>query len=779
MKLKVSKNKNNKVSLSLNIGTDKLSRIARHFSKSHGVDVQFTSEGKPSTEGDKIFIPEECKEWSKDPVLFSVLRGYLDRELWRIREIEMSKIRRINNQKITPSEYILKKLFTKEEVEKGFVEIFSESIPIYIRPTISKSSAEIISDINLKISDTRFLELLNLIYVSWEELRIQRAASNQYFGMGKNISKMQAYLQEDIRKIRLENPDQKLKKFFLEICNAPIIIENKFIEEEYNYISEEARIWIENYMPELMDASSDMRSSEDMFNITVAAIKRIVEDTRKEEAGDESSENESTNNGESKEGEDKKESQNSELNHRSQNTQETKQEGSGNKGEEKQVKKELEEETKGKKQEGEREKGEGRQSKEDCNIKEECSNKNVLRDFSLDDSEITEEEGQGIKDLSSSNKETEDSLKLNELLKDLREEMVDKDKMQGLRRPPGGAKKNEHIPDILDSRAQIFKGNYNTIPKKVRGAIPGAPKSVLQKDYIQEIKLPRKEVLDKIKSNVNYNAKTLSRKLKNIIRVMAQEDTEYDKLTGEIDDDALSDIIHGNKNIFMETSNGYNHNNIAWLFLVDMSGSMGGDKEILAIKACMAVAQAIADLGNEKFCIAGFDNPGFFYDKYLMEKNFKQYIRQENMRIQLVKKFSDPWNSVKNNTTGLMAGFNNNDGDAIRWACARLLEIDEVSRRELVVISDGVPSSLSHSYDAINKDLLDAIRESRSSGVGISSIGIFHDTSVFYGKEDSIEINNLEELSSEFIKMIRKKMIVNNQSTKRNKKSKNRYHLRF
>jgi cobalamin biosynthesis protein CobT len=321
----------------------------------------------------------------------------------------------------------------------------------------------------------------------------------------------------------------------------------------------------------------------------------------------------------------------------------------------------------------------------------------------------------------------------------------------------------KEIEDFVSNTAQMFDQDFSDEFGKAKnnGTLMGPSPEAAAGDRIIEI-TPDQRRLKQLESKTNYVAKTLARKLKNVVRVLAQNEVEYDKRNGDLDDDALADIYTGKSNIFMQESPGKNHNNIAWLFLVDLSGSMGGIKNDLAIEALYTCCQAIFDAGNNNFLIAGFDNvwdrgysgrgSSYGYDRHVA------YRREAPMRIHLAKKFTDDWRRVKENVSGMQAGYNNDDGDAVRWAASRLLEVDDVARRELVVFSDGEPSSYGD-YRTAQLDLHDAIREVRSAGVGITSVGIMHNTERFYGKEDSMIVNDVEELPSKFVKLIRKKML--------------------
>lgn len=300
--------------------------------------------------------------------------------------------------------------------------------------------------------------------------------------------------------------------------------------------------------------------------------------------------------------------------------------------------------------------------------------------------------------------------------------------------------------------------------KSKNNPIFGAPPEILQRDKVIQVKDIDEVRFKNLKDNVGKKASVVSNKMKNIIRVLAEEDEEYDKQYGDLDEDSLAEVATKNHAIYYKTNQGTNHNNIAWFFLVDLSGSMGGQKCELAIQSLLTCCQAIYDAGNNKFFVAGFDNGDYRHSGWGGGRDVSGHTpgifsRREVMNIYLVKKIGDDWNKVKKTISSLRAGGSNGDGDALKWAISRLLEVENVSRRELIVFSDGEPSCHSDDMGLLHKDLVQTIKRGRELGVGINSVGIMHNTSRFYGAENSLIINKIDELPEKFTKMIRSVML--------------------
>ena len=111
-----------------------------------------------------------------------------------------------------------------------------------------------------------------------------------------------------------------------------------------------------------------------------------------------------------------------------------------------------------------------------------------------------------------------------------------------------------------------------------------------------------------------------------------------------------------------------------------------------------------------------------------------------------------PWRRISNNLGAMLQeGLlkENVDGEAIIWACKRLLLRSE-NRRILMVISDGAPVDdsplASNSTNILENHLKETISWIESnSPIELLAIGIGHDVTNYY--EKAVTINDVEKLA--------------------------------
>lgn len=780
-----------------NLGLDRLSKVAAHFGKKEGISIQFIEIDSPKIQENTIFLPNKFKKFANDEKKMETLLGYMDRETWKIRENSLVNSRLKKKEKIKPSEKILCEFFTEEERSNGYIDILDTKIKLFQGKKKPYYFSEVFNSlVNAKSTATT---LAVILYQTTEQLRITRKAQGQYLGMKSNINAMYKYENEQkINKLNSYKQENEARDFFIQVSMIPIDAETGFDFE--SYINDKAKVWAKKYLSKVMKGFDQVQSTEDAYNLALGMLKTVFD----KDFEDEMQESQDQENPDEMQGEPQEsEEENSEETEEKKDSGDSNSEGSEKKEDSEKQKSNDSGDSESKENEGEESEDSQKSDSEDG--EEESSKSDGDEGESVDDNEESSEsdeegsesesagesgqdsnsagkekesqkaqgsqksesgnseygEGEGEKVEGSENPEMAKSAE--ELSKEWAQVQKDLEKKIQEKDHGGFDSQVKEIEDFVSNTAQMFDQDFSDEFGKAKnnGTLMGPSPEAAAGDRIIET-TPNKKRLKKLESKTNYIAKTLARKLKNVVRVLAQNEVEYDKRNGDLDDDALADIYTGKNNVFMQESPGKNHNNIAWLFLVDLSGSMGGIKNDLAIEALYTCCQAIFDAGNNNFLIAGFDNVwdrGYsgMGSSYGYKRNVS-YRREAPMRIHLAKKFTDDWRRVKENVSGMQAGYNNDDGDAVRWAASRLLEVDDVARRELVVFSDGEPSSYGD-YRTTCQDLHDAIKEVRSAGVGITSIGIMHNTEKFYGKEDSMIVNDVEELPSKFVKLIRKKML--------------------
>ena len=163
--------------------------------------------------------------------------------------------------------------------------------------------------------------------------------------------------------------------------------------------------------------------------------------------------------------------------------------------------------------------------------------------------------------------------------------------------------------------------------------------------------------------------------------------------------------------------------NVVVELLVDMSGSMGGDKIKVAQQAAMAMGEALNEL-DIAFEVTGF------HTEYSNEMcnlssesgDISRFNRVSECLVHHVFKGFDQrrlYGICEIDSWG-----NNTDGESVRWAAERLFNRKE-KRKIMFVFCDGNPCS-GGSSSILNTDLKLAVEQIGKSGIEIIGVGIQH-----------------------------------------------------
>jgi len=189
--------------------------------------------------------------------------------------------------------------------------------------------------------------------------------------------------------------------------------------------------------------------------------------------------------------------------------------------------------------------------------------------------------------------------------------------------------------------------------------------------------------------------------------------------------------------------------------LLDNSGSMRG-RPIMVAAICADILGRTLERCGVKVEILGFTTKawkgGKSREMWTQQGKPAQPGRLNDLRHIIYKEADNPWRRAKNNL-GLMMKEGllkeNIDGEALKWAHARLLSRPE-QRRILMVISDGAPvddSTLSvNTGNYLEKNLRHVIEQIETrSMVELIAIGIGHDVTRYYKR--AVTISDAEELA--------------------------------
>jgi cobalamin biosynthesis protein CobT len=185
--------------------------------------------------------------------------------------------------------------------------------------------------------------------------------------------------------------------------------------------------------------------------------------------------------------------------------------------------------------------------------------------------------------------------------------------------------------------------------------------------------------------------------------------------------------------------------NVAVEILVDMSGSMGGEKIRVAKMSAIAMAEALKAL-DIPFEVTGFTSVGDSRvgaeaKKHKDLKRFNRY--HERLELFVFKDFDAP---SLIGIEKMEAMSNNPDGECVKWAANRLINRKE-KRKILIVLSDGMPAA-DGDFKTLNYDLKLKVQQIMKSGIECVGLGVLTDA-VKHFYPDHVVIKDLKTLPSE------------------------------
>lgn len=265
--------------------------------------------------------------------------------------------------------------------------------------------------------------------------------------------------------------------------------------------------------------------------------------------------------------------------------------------------------------------------------------------------------------------------------------------------------------------------------------------------------------MDSVRKSVGAMSRTIAAQLRRILHTTSLSRTQRDQQRGTLDRSKLHTLnrpgfAQPNRRVFSRTIQGQSHD-IAIGLLVDQSGSMGGSKIRCAREATVALADALDQLAplGVKFGVWGFDS------QYASKGYMSNTDRCEPLRFHHYKGVDEQWNRVSSRVGAMAARDNNCDGESVRWAAHQLLDVKNVSRRILIVLSDGSPAcQTSMGYHRIAADLKNAVGEMNELGVETFGLGIM-DSSVERFYPDNAVIESARDLESTLMDKLRNMLL--------------------
>jgi cobalamin biosynthesis protein CobT len=276
------------------------------------------------------------------------------------------------------------------------------------------------------------------------------------------------------------------------------------------------------------------------------------------------------------------------------------------------------------------------------------------------------------------------------------------------------------------------------------------PKTIGDPQYFYKEKDFIKTYKDRIEKHL-ISQENFAQQVRKLIQVRSRVQTQYGTKKGKLDQSRLSRICFDapgfNERVF-KTRIENKTLDAAITVLVDMSGSMGGDKVYNALASTKLVNEVCSTL-NIPLEILGFTDVNDFGKAsdplMFIYKNFSDF-----------KVSNDSLEEYFSMSSNYMEG--NPDGENILWAYDRLVKRKE-KKRILIVMSDGSPAA-SRGMRGISTFTHKVIEEiEKAKLVDIYGLGLCSDSVKDYYKSHSI-VNEPQNIPSKLIELIERKILV-------------------
>jgi cobalamin biosynthesis protein CobT len=253
---------------------------------------------------------------------------------------------------------------------------------------------------------------------------------------------------------------------------------------------------------------------------------------------------------------------------------------------------------------------------------------------------------------------------------------------------------------------------------------------------------------EKRKAKLGGVVNTMKARLRRALLAKETRDWDFGRELGRLDSKRLVAGVLGAPNIYKMRKDRYEMDT-AVHFLVDLSGSMGGEKIKVACDSVIALSECLEGTPI-KYQVTGFSNyntPNNLYEKLYASKG--RYNRVEPLKLHKFKAFEKSLQVSKGSIAAIAesSGGNNSDRDAVIWAYQQLKKRPE-KRKILFVLSDGQPANTQHGPKQLNleKCLKEAIDDCTKAGVECVGIGI-RDRTVLGIYPKAVSITSVNDLS--------------------------------
>lgn len=241
-----------------------------------------------------------------------------------------------------------------------------------------------------------------------------------------------------------------------------------------------------------------------------------------------------------------------------------------------------------------------------------------------------------------------------------------------------------------------------------------------------------------------------AQQVRRLIQIRAKVQTQYGTRKGKLDQSRLSRICFNSPGFSEKIFKTRIENktlDAAITVLVDMSGSMGGDKAYYALASTLLLNEVCSTLSIPLEILGFTDDYGLAYSAVPLMFVYKAFSDLKVSQDDMVDHFAC--------SSSFMSG--NPDGENILWAHERLIKRKE-KKKLLVVMSDGSPAASKKSLgiEGFTHQVIEEIEKSRVVdiyGLGLCSSSVQH----YYKRNDVVY--NPYDIPTKLLALIEKRVL--------------------
>ena len=318
-----------------------------------------------------------------------------------------------------------------------------------------------------------------------------------------------------------------------------------------------------------------------------------------------------------------------------------------------------------------------------------------------------------------------------------------------------------------DGTNDFDKALSRTISEDATTAMKNAEYRVFTKeaDVVEPLHVGKgynSEMFKSLADAVDHMVGPLQKDLERAITAKSMRAWEPGKRSGRIHAANLMRLAVNDARVFrrrIETDT----KDVAVELVIDISGSMGGQKAQLATESAYALSQVLERLNikHEVICFTTGHMPPHLESEYNdSARKIGGYSRYEPLYMPVIKTFDERHTTNVKERFGWLPNINfmrnNVDGECVELAAQRLMRRREMGKA-MIVLSDGYPAAHGARGD-LNEHLETVVKNIGKAGIKVVGLGILSEAvTKFYPR--NVVINNLEELPGRVIKELRHMLI--------------------